>query len=435
MPRCRRRSGDRHPAPGHHDRVRAQPLPLARGAGEPLVPDQRPGAEVGRERVGEVAQERRMQVLGGGQAALAPVGFDPRVGAPGVEHAFVAADVHVAGRGRADDLGQDAGHRGPGVRQRRDEVRQDPPVGAHLVSTLRGLARAQFGERGQQRGAVAGQVDLRHQRHHPLGRVAGDLGEVGQGVVAAVRDLLVDRRLLAVQADPGARPVRPDLVQCREQAALDPPALIVGQVQVQPVDLHRGERVDEREQLALGGEVPGHIDVRAAPGQGWPVLDLGGGQVPLLGLAGSRPQRRGPPGVVGQQLAQRLRGVERARPVADRDAYALRVDRELVSLGPERRLSVHGNRDLAVVGPQLRVESRPRDGGEGAVHCCRKRAGPGAEPGPDGGLRRELEPSLALPDGGRVGHERGEAVVHGILVFAASFPAAGRTRSRTLTVR
>lgn len=109
--------------------------------------------------------------------------------------------------------------------------------------------------------------------------------------------------------------------------ALDTPALVVVEVQVKPVQLVRRQQVDEPQQRRLREEVPGHIEMPAAPGEGGSVVDLGARQVPWR--AG---HRRGAPCLVGKQLAHGLRRVERARLSPGRDAQVAGADTKLVTL-------------------------------------------------------------------------------------------------------
>ncbi len=94
---------------------------------------------------------------------------------------------------------------------------------------------------------MAGQIDLRDQRHGPLPSVGRKFREVIEGVIATMRVVLVHLRYLVVEADPGSRAVRANLVETGMQAALDSPALVVGEVKMQPIQLQGGERVDERQ--------------------------------------------------------------------------------------------------------------------------------------------------------------------------------------------
>src|SRR6202042_3280272 len=131
------------------------------------------------------------------------------------------------------------------------------------------------------------------------GGVSIDLSQVGEGVVAAVRGVVVERSL-AAQAEPGPRAVRADLVEGGVAAALDPPALVIGEVQVQTVQLEGGERVDQGQDLALGEEVPGDVEVGAAPGQGGGVADDRAVKAPVVEAGGRGCRGGGAPGVVGQ---------------------------------------------------------------------------------------------------------------------------------------
>ena len=118
---------------------------------------------------------------------------------------------------------------------------------------------------------------------------------------------LADQRLLA----PGA-----DLGQPRIALDLDAPALIVGQVPVQGVELVQREQVDELLDELLGHEMPGNVEHHAAPGEARRVLDLDARDRPIHAL-----HNRLPEDGRGQELAQRLHAVEEAGGLwrADRD--------------------------------------------------------------------------------------------------------------------
>ena len=90
--------------------------------------------------------------------------------------------------------------------------------------------------------------------------------------------------------------------------ALDPPALVVGQVQVKAVQLVRGQHVDKAQQHAFREEMPGHVEMPGAPGKRRSVVDLRARQLPWRAR-----HRRGAPRIGGQQLAHGLGRVERAR--------------------------------------------------------------------------------------------------------------------------
>ena len=126
-------------------------------------------------------------------------------------------------------------------------------------------AAAQFRVGGDGGLAVAGHVDFGDDGDVPLGRVGDDLAEVVLGVVAAVRQA-VEHAVHAGDREDGFAPPRADLGEPRVALDLDPPALVVGEVQVQDVELVRGQQVDEAQHVVLGHEVPGDVE-HAAPRQ------------------------------------------------------------------------------------------------------------------------------------------------------------------------
>jgi hypothetical protein len=126
----------------------------------------------------------------------------------------------------------------------------------------------------------------------------------------------------------------------RVALALDPKALVVGEVQVQLVQLEIGEQLD----LPLdprGREVtPAVVDHEAALGIARPVAGAAGGD----------------PVAVSQQLEQRSRPVEDARRRARLDAHAL-THLEPVALGAEPAIGrAEAQLDVARCGGGARRE-------------------------------------------------------------------------------
>ena len=169
--------------------------------------------------------------------------------------------------------------------------------------------------RGERGVDVPRHVDLGHDRHVPLGGVADDVGVLRLGVVPAL--VAAHRRLAAVRREP--RPLRDR----------DPPALVVGQVQVQAVELVERDQVDEPLDVAYRPEVPGDVEHRAAPGEARSVAD---------------PSRRD----TRPELAQRLHAVEEAgrRVRVQPDGRARH--RQLVPLRPETGRAVQRERNRPV---------------------------------------------------------------------------------------
>jgi hypothetical protein len=108
---------------------------------------------------------------------------------------------------------------------------------------------------------------------------------------------------------------RADVGQLRQAGDLDPPALVVSQVQVQAVQLVGRHLVQDRQDLGLGVEVAGHVDMQAA-------------KVEARGVVQGQ-QRNRPPGV--DQLDQRGQAVGRAFGIGGQQFDPVRLDRQLVA--------------------------------------------------------------------------------------------------------
>ena len=114
------------------------------------------------------------------------------------------------------------------------------------------LPAAQLGVGDERRVDVAGDVDLRDHGDPVRRRVGDDPRVVGVGVEATLATADLGRGA-------GHRQLRPGV-------DLQPPALIVGQVQVQDVELVERGEVDEAQDVVDAEEVPGDVEHDAAPG-------------------------------------------------------------------------------------------------------------------------------------------------------------------------
>jgi hypothetical protein len=145
---------------------------------------------------------------------------------------------------------------------------------------------------------VTGQIDLRDDGDAPLGGVRDDLAQLVLGVEPAVPGAVVGELRLTVRhlADHGLRPPRADLGESGVGVDLDPPALVVGEVEVQHVQPVQGERVDQPEYELLRHEVPGDVEHHPAPSELRRVGDPHGryceSAVDLLGRIKQLPVRR-----------------------------------------------------------------------------------------------------------------------------------------------
>src|SRR5262249_57553962 len=94
-------------------------------------------------------------------------------------------------------------------------------------------------------------------------RGGDELPAVVRGIEAAVRHAVEDRWVAVPRvADHGLCPVAADLGELGILLDLDPPALIVGEVELEPVELVDREQVDEVLELLDGEEVAPGIEAR-----------------------------------------------------------------------------------------------------------------------------------------------------------------------------
>ena len=70
---------------------------------------------------------------------------------------------------------------------------------------------------------------------------------------------------------------------------LDPPALVVGQVEMEGVELHQCQQVDVSFQFIFGPERPGRIQQISTPLEPWPILNRHAGDDPFPSLDGLPP--------------------------------------------------------------------------------------------------------------------------------------------------
>jgi hypothetical protein len=253
-----------------------------------------------------------------GQPQLGQACRDGRVGLPLPGGAFVSAEVQVVSGEERQDLVE---HVAVEPERRLGDVEHvlaDAPVDPD-VELAAGVAELPV--RGYRRLRVAGAVDFGHDGDEPRGGVRHDLSDVLLRVVAAVPHPVVLAGGLPGVSDQGGGPPRSDLDQPRVALNLQPPALVVGEVQVQDVELVQREQVDEAQHELLGHEVSCHVEHRAAPAEPGGVGNLEVREAD--DLAGR---------VVRHQLAQCLGAVEHPGGYASGDLHAPLVDGEPVGL-------------------------------------------------------------------------------------------------------
>ncbi|EGJ75145.1 putative beta-N-acetylhexosaminidase [Streptomyces sp. Tu6071] len=210
---------------------------------------------------------------------------------------------------------------------------------------------------------------------------------------------------------------------------LDAPALVVGEVEVQDVELVRGEQVDRAQHAVLGQEVAGDIEEVAAPGEAGAVLDLrvrdldagrryGHGRG--AGDGGHRGgERCAAQGLGPGELAERLDAVVDPGGPAPGDADAFGADGQDVRLGGRARVDAQAY-DGAVPGfrevePERHPEVAPQGAGGGGGPRPRVEPGGGVEA--EGAVGRGAD----VAGGGEEGGEYvGRGVGQGVRVVQSS---------------
>jgi len=307
---------------------------------------------------------------------------------------LVAADMDERPWEEADDLRQD-------ILQEfvRAVVAGAEDVGDRPIASRRHRERpSRAGELGigRERGfGVAGHLDLRHDRDEAGGGVGDDLADVVLGVKAAV-----GRRFTGLLGLAGV-PVlvfavdapSPDFGEARVFLDLDPPALVVGQVPMEGIELVHGEDVDPALDELLRKEVTRTVEHAAAPGEPGPVFDRGAGDTER-----ARPQhRRGPLRGRREELAQGLDAIEEPGRSRGADLDAVRPDVEKIALGAEPSGEVlEAQSDRARAGGRRgRLDGQLVSGGP-AQHVAKVR-----------GHVHHLGPSLLDKDPGRAHDQEG----------------------------
>jgi RNA polymerase sigma-32 factor len=121
-----------------------------------------------------------------------------------------------------------------------------------------------------------------------------------------------------------------DAHQARVALDLDAPAVIVGQVQLQNVELVERHQVEHLEDELLGQEVPRDVDEQAAPGEARRIFDGDARHAPARVADGGAPED-----LRWHQLEQRLDSVKRPGRGARADRDAADRDIELIAFQAE----------------------------------------------------------------------------------------------------
>ena len=372
--------------PGHHGSAR---LELAF---EDLVPADdllALGCEELLDPVGHIA----LQVLLGGavlvvlESQFADLGLAVGVGFPFLLGALVAPDMDVFRREEVRHFGQDVlqeDHR-LFLADVEDLVR-DAPFGANLVGTC---AAAQFRVGGQRRDHVAGKVDLGDDGDAQFVRVCDDVPDLVLGVVSAVADAVV---ALPVLGDHRAVAEGADLREFGIALELDAPALVLGQMPVEAVELVHRHDVEVAFHFRYAEEMASAVEVRTPVAEARRILDHDGGEIPFHLVGGGLPAVD----LDGQHLLERLDGIEESIAVRRCDGDRFLADGDRVFAALQGRVAIEGES----LGGAVPYGLGNADGG-------RERAGLSADLGQLDGEA----PDGALADGidGRVAVELGAA--------------------------
>ena len=179
-------------------------------------------------------------------------------------------------------------------------------------------------------GRVAWTVDLGNNLDEPVGGVGDDAGVVLGGVVAAGAGVDVARSA--------------DLGEPRPPGHGQTPALVVGEVEVEDVDLVQRDQVDVVEHVVDGEEVAGDVEHRPPVLEARPIADVGAGHLPRAGLhvrlLGSG----------GKHLAQRGEGAEDPGRRGRANSHSARLDAQGVPLGAVIGGRRHADDDVSVGG-------------------------------------------------------------------------------------
>lgn len=204
----------------------------------------------------EVPDEPGLELVLVGQTQLGHPGLGGRGLLPLVLGALVAAQVDEGRGEEREDFVEDTLVEAQHLLRRGEHVGADAPGVPHREGgRVDDVGVAQLRVRGDRGLRVPGDVDLGDDRDVPLGGVRDDLADVVLGVETAVRLLVPER----------GRPVAPlrtgapgaDLGEPGVALDLDAPALVVGEVEVEDVELVGGEEVEVAQDTGLGHEVAG----------------------------------------------------------------------------------------------------------------------------------------------------------------------------------
>ncbi len=248
---------------------------------------------------------------------------------PKLDVRFVATDVDMPARKQLHHFGQHILEKDDRLRTRRDQARglTPPLLGLQRGEAIRG--DAQFRVSDDLGSGVERHLNLRHDRDVTVGRVLDDQANVVLRIEAeAARPRAVAMAEVPVH-------LRTEFCELGVLLDLDPPALVVRQMDLQTVELVQRHHVEEAQHVVFGDKVTGRIDQQTAPAKARMVRDLHAGHVPrnIVHSRWTQDRRR-------QKLPQCLDTVEQPCRLRRDDRDPFRRHAQLVALGAERREAV-----------------------------------------------------------------------------------------------
>ncbi len=322
-------------APRHHRRTRRH------AAFENFIPtDHAPAVlgEVGRQLFVEPALHR-VRVL---DPELAHLRAHRRRGFPLILHRLIATDVDVGRREQGQHLVQYIGDEGQAAFAGVEQIRVDAPIHAHLRACA-GYAHF-FGVGSNGCLCMAGHVQFGQHGDVQTRRIGDDLADLFLGVEAAIplrRAVLAGAGRCAPCAHLGELGIALDL---------DTPTLIIGEMPMQHVELVQGHRIEHMLDRVHIMEMPGHIQVLAAPAETRPVADRHRRDLDLA-LARIR----------CHQLPGADCAIQQAGAIARGDAHALGIGFQAVTFFmPYRRLRAALQADAARRGTGFGAHFQPQ---------------------------------------------------------------------------
>lgn len=267
-----------------------------------------------------------MQYLGARQSLVLNPAECVRGGRPLDGGALVAADVDMRCGEDIHDLFEDGAAEVQGQVVDAEGGVAHAPIGPYAQTPFGAVA--QLGIGGDGHPGMSGHPDLGHDRDAPQVGVRDEFAELPTGVAAAVRRPVVHPA--ARGADHRLGPVATDLGEFGVGRDRHSPALVVGEVQLQDVELVEGQQVHVAAYEGDRLEVAGHIEHRSTPEVAWGIRDLDAGKLP--GTAALRGVQQG---FGWKQLADGLDAVQESGFVCGSQEQGVRSDAEPVGLVSE----------------------------------------------------------------------------------------------------